>query len=128
MLFRSVSEKLVYQRAYNTVQVWPPVTRACTIKFLAVIRPDRLAEDTEAPMLDDLAREVLIECAMRLFYESDGKAELARISEQRYKELLANAKAAARGVRGKTKLGLPGRSHGPVVKGAVPSKVFRTEA
>jgi hypothetical protein len=118
-----VSEKMEYQRSYNTIQVWPPVSVACTIRFQAVIRPDRLVEDTEAPMLDDLAREVLVEGAMRLFYESDGKAELA---EQRYVVLLANAKAAARGTRTKTRLGLPSRASGAMIKGAVPSKVFRT--
>jgi hypothetical protein len=121
-----VSEKMAYQRSYNTIQVWPPISAACTIRFQAVIRPDRLVEDSEAPMIDDLAREVLIEGAMRLLYESDGKAELARISEQRYVVLLANAKAAARGTRTKTRLGLPSRASGAMIKGAVPSKVFRT--
>lgn len=104
-----LTERMSYQRMYRGIRLWPRPDRRYSLRLRGTVKPTRLVDGVEAPILEDTAREALICCAMTYFYSSDGKQEIAELMEARYIKYLATARLSARTIKPNTTLGLPSR-------------------
>ena len=102
--------RMAYTKKYASLRFYPHPDKQYDLRLRGTSRPDPMMDDEDSPMLDDSVREALIEATMRLFYESDGKPELAERAEARYEEKKRLALKSAKTIQhGQHKLGVATR-------------------
>tara|TARA_R100001510_G_C7650928_1_gene208487 strand:+ start:69 stop:1241 length:1173 start_codon:yes stop_codon:yes gene_type:complete len=82
------SRRLRDVHGYQTMQFYPKPDKRYAVEMRAIVRPPKLVDDRDAPLVHAEAVNVLLEKAMVYLYENMGQTARSEYSTGRYQELL----------------------------------------
>ncbi len=73
---------------YQTMQFYPKPDKRYVTEIRAVVRPSKLVDDQDTPLIHAECMSVLLERAMVYLYENMGNAVMSQVSKEKYQEAL----------------------------------------